>query len=243
MQGLSDVRARSALEHPGQGVIGRFQREGFVGHQVTLPDAPSSLSAIFSDYMTREGSALRTADERRAVFDRHIIPAFGARPISEIRRSEIVALLDRIEDRSGPRAAHTVLAYLSKLFNWHAARDDEFRSPIVRGMARTTASERDRILTDAELRAIWATAEGVGARSAPFGRYIRFLLLTATRRNEAADARWSEIADGVWTIPAARYKTAVDHVVPLSKAAMAIIAPSIDGPMTQRFHSPLPTTS
>ena len=82
---------------------------------------------------------------------------------------------------------------------------------------------------DAELRAIWATAEGVGARSAPFGRYIRFLLLTATRRNEAADARWSEIADGVWTIPAARYKTAVDHVVPLSKAAMAIIAPSIDG--------------
>jgi integrase len=221
---------------------------------------PSSLAAIFEDYMTREGSALRTADERRATFSRHILPTFGPRPITDIRRSEIVALLDRIEDRSGPRAAHTVLAHLSKLFNWHAARDDEFRSPIVRGMSRSNGSERDRILTDDELRAIWSVGEAVsahptggeavqaaptsteaaahpagsigeavGSNASPFNRYVRFLLLTATRRTEAADATRAELAPSgqgwTWTIPAARYKTGRDHVVPLSPAAIALITP------------------
>jgi integrase len=177
---------------------------------------------VFEEYMHRDGAALRTADARRAVFDRHVLPTLGAKAIGEIKRSEIVALLDRIEDRAGPSAADTVLAYLSKLFNYHAARDDEFRSPIVRGMGRANGKARERTLTDLELRAIWRTADG------PFSRYIRFLLLTATRRNEAAHARWSEI-DGsqgwVWTIPAARYKTGRDHVVPLCRAAMAIIHP------------------
>jgi integrase len=184
--------------------------------------SPSSLAAVFEEYMHRDGASLRSADVRRAVFDRHIIPTLGPRPITEIRRSEIVALLDRIEDRSGPSAAHTVLAYLSKLFNYHAARDDEFRSPIVRGMGRTNGRARERTLSDDELRVIWRAPDSA------FGRYVRFLLLTATRRNEAANARWAEIDGGqgwVWTIPAARYKTGRDHMIPLSAAAMALIHP------------------
>jgi integrase len=226
---------------------------------------PSSLAAVFEEYMRREGASLRTADERRAVFLRHILPTFGARPISEIKRSEITALLDRIEDRSGPRAATTVLAYLSKLFNWHAARDDEFRSPVVRGMTRSNGNERDRVLTDDEIRAIWSAGEAVpplaagsnagsiagsidapalgsiaptGSIASPFNRYVRFLLLTATRRNEAADATGAEIVDGVWTIPAARYKTGVDHVIPLSPAAIALITPPIDASYMGVTYSP-----
>jgi len=48
--------------------------------------------------------------------------------------------------------------------------------------------------------------------------------LTGQRRNEVAGMRRSEIdPDGVWTIPAARYKTKTPHVVPLSAAALAVI--------------------
>ncbi len=72
---------------------------------------------------------LRSIEERRKVFERLIYPKFGAREIGDIRRKEIVGLLDKIEDDNGPRMAHMVLAYLSKLFNWHAGRDDDFRSP------------------------------------------------------------------------------------------------------------------
>jgi hypothetical protein len=104
--------------------------------------------AICEEYVEREGGKLRTADDRRATFERLIYPALGARQIAEIKRSEIVRLLDKIEDERGPRIASLALAYLRKVMNWHATRDDDFLSPIVRGMARGGATKRDRILAD-----------------------------------------------------------------------------------------------
>jgi integrase len=60
----------------------------------------------------------------------------------------------------------------------------------------------------------------------PFSAFLRFKLLTATRRNEAAGLRRSELSDdgATWIIPGKRYKNKRDHLVPLSKAAQAIIA-------------------
>jgi hypothetical protein len=78
----------------------------------------------------------------------------------DINRSDIIRLLDRIADENGaPMADHT-LAYLRRVMNWHAARSDDFRSPIVRGMARTRPSQRrrQRSLSDDEIRAVWRAA-------------------------------------------------------------------------------------
>jgi integrase len=149
----------------------------------------------------------------------------GDRPIGEIRRSEIVRLIDGIEDSRGPRAAGLALTYLSKLFNWHASRDDDFVSPVVRGMSRPKRKPRDRVLTDEEIRTLWAGAEDV------FGRYLRFLLLTAVRRSEAASMMRAELDGAVWTIPAERMKSKVEHVVPLSPTALAIVAGQGEGPV------------
>jgi len=62
--------------------------------------------------------------------------------------------------------ADRVLAYLRKPLNWHAARDDEFVVPIVRGMAQTQPREqaRDRILTGDEIRAIWNQLAFISSR-------------------------------------------------------------------------------
>jgi integrase len=151
-----------------------------------------------------------------------IFPTLGDLPMADIKRSDVVRLLDAIEDDNGPRAAHVVLAYLSKLFNWHASRDDEFRSPIVRGMGRVKPRERarERTLSDDEIRAVWSAADEADV----FGRYLQFLLLTATRRTEAAQMMRAELAGGVWTIPAARMKGKQEHVVPLSAAASKLVA-------------------
>jgi hypothetical protein len=53
---------------------------------------------------------------------------------------------------------------------------------------------------------------------------LRFILLTATRRDEAADMVRSEMEGDIWLIPAARYKTDLDFEVPLSVAARAVLA-------------------
>jgi Phage integrase family/Arm DNA-binding domain len=185
----------------------------------------NSLRSIAEEYLKREGKKLRTIKERRAEFRRYIYPRLGARPIDGIRRSEIVRLLDKVEDKNGPGAAQKALVALSRLFNWYASRSDDFRSPIVRGMARINPKERarDRWLSDDELRTVWRTAEHSGN---VYGHLLRFILLTATRRREASNMNRSELSahGSEWTIPAARYKTKLDHLIPLSKFAQAVLA-------------------
>jgi integrase len=118
--------------------------------------------------------------------------------------------------------ADMTLAYVRKVMNWHASRSDDFRSPIVRGMARTKPKERarKRILSDDELRTVWNAAGDAGA----FGAMMRFILLTAARRDEAAKMRWEEIRGSDWTLPAARNKTKLDLMRPLPKAALDVLA-------------------
>jgi integrase len=192
--------------------------------------AKDTLRAICEEYQRRDGKNLRTAKVRADNLERLVYPVLGSRQIDSIKRSEIVRLLDKIEDKNGPRQADIMLALLGRIFNWHAGRSDEFRSPIVRGMKRCKAKERERsrILNDDELRAVWRAAGTAGE----FGTLIKFLLLTGARRNEAAHMRHGEIDDGTdWTLPAARNKTKVDLTRPLSKAAQAILneRPRFDG--------------
>ena len=182
-----------------------------------------TLNAIVAEYLAREGRRLRTIDERRNVLNRLVLPTLGSRQINDISRRDIVRLLDRIADKNGaPMADHT-LAYLRHVMNWHVSRSDDFRSPIVRGMARTKPSQRrrQRTLTDAELRAVWQATK---AAQTPFGYLVLFLLLTATRRNEAAHMRRGEVSGDEWTIPQERYKTGLELVIPLSDAAQAVLA-------------------
>jgi integrase len=185
-------------------------------------EATNTLKAITEEYLKREGGKLRSADVRKATFERLVFPVLGSKQIESIKRSEIVRLLDKIEDQNGASMAHLTLAFLSRVMNWHAGRNDDFLSPIRRGMGRIKPGEqaRDRVLSDDELRAIWKAAESTPG---PFGYCVRFLLLTATRRNEATDMRRDEVSNGDWIIPADRMKGKREHVVPLSPAAKAII--------------------
>jgi integrase len=177
-----------------------------------------TLRAICEKYQEDEGSELRSFKLRQSILDRLIYPELGSSPITAIKRSDIVRLLDGVKRKQGPQAAHAVLKLLRKIMNWHATRADDFHSPIVKGMVKVNNEARERILTDDEIRAIWrATENGVE------GAFVRFLLLTGARRTEAAKAEWTEIADGVWTLPASRNKTGVDLARPLSKAALAVL--------------------
>src|SRR5262249_22407097 len=73
----------------------------------------------------------------------------------------------------------------------------------------------------AVVRAVWRTAE---VFASPWGQLIRFLLLAACRRTEASAMTWSEISGGEWTIPKERYKTGTEVTLPLSTAAMKVLA-------------------
>jgi integrase len=181
-----------------------------------------TLEAVALNFFKIEGKNIRTINDRIAAFERLIFPVLGSRQISDISRSDITRLLDKIQHERGPVMADKALVFLSRLFNWHEARTDEFRSPIRRNMARTKPHERarDRVLSDDEIRAIWKATEQPG----PFSSLVRFLLLTGTRRNEAARMTRAELTGSEWIIPARRHKSKKEFLLPLSQAAMDVLA-------------------
>jgi integrase len=186
-------------------------------------EAANTVRAVCEEFIRREGGRLRTVDERQRTLRRLVYPKLGGRPVADLKRTEIIRLLDHIEDTSGPRMAHQTLSVLRRVLNWHASRSDDFRSPIVRGMGRVNVKDRSRsrILTDDELRRVWTIAE---AGQGPFSAFVRFLLLTGARREEVAAMTWVELdGAGNWELPASRNKAKFDLLRPLSQGARVII--------------------
>jgi integrase len=184
--------------------------------------AGTTVNVVLDAFLERHVQSLRSAREVKRIFKIYVRPAIGSRSIYELKRRDINQMLDAVEDR-GPVMADRTLGWLRKAFGWWALRDDGFNSPIVRGMARTkpSARRRQRVLSDAELRAVWRAAEPQGDL---YGDFVRFVLLTAARRTEAAGAKRCELVDGDWIVPTERYKTGTELVIPLSKAAQAVLA-------------------
>lgn len=165
---------------------------------------------------------LRTAKEIESNLRRNAVSHWKDRSIDQVTRRDIAKRLDAVEDSTGSVAADKLLAHLSKLFNWYAARDDEFVSPIVKGMGRSNprSRARKRILDDDELRAVWAVAEGQGA----FGALVQLLLLTGQRRAKVAGMRWDDIdSKGIWSIPTEAREKCNAGSLRLPSQALAIV--------------------
>jgi integrase len=190
----------------------------------TTGAAADTLAVVVARYFRDPRvKTLRTASQSEATLRRNVLPTFGPRPIGSIKRSELVALSDELITTRGARSADATLKNLSAVFNWFALRDptEAFRSPIIKGMSSYKPREhrRVRVLSDDEIRALWAAAGELGV----YGSLLKFLLTTGARRAEACAMTTDELKDGIWTLPAARNKTGEVLERPLSRLALSIL--------------------
>jgi integrase len=187
-------------------------------------DGPQRFASVAENWFQRhvEAKGLRSKIETRRYLDKYILPAWGGRDFTSIRRGDVAKLLDEIEDTAGPVAADNALKRVSTVCSWYAARHEDYASPVIKGMKRSSTKERarDRILSDDEIRAVWKVAEANGS----FGALVRLLLLTAQRREKVAAMRWQDISlDGTWAIPAEDREKGNAGELVLPEAALAII--------------------
>jgi integrase len=182
--------------------------------------AGHTLDSLLDNFVARHVRPnLRSAEEIERAFRVYVRPRLGHKSIYDLRRRDIVELLDSVEDNNGPVMCDRVLAHLRKAFNWQASRDDEFTPPVVKGMARTKPKDRarSRILDDQEIRDLWTALDSLD-RQAPacFPAFVRALLLSGQRLRMVSQMTVGEINGRNWTIPAIRNKGKVDHLVPLT---------------------------
>lgn len=152
----------------------------------------------------------------KSQLDMHVKPKLKGRPLPQIERHEITAVIDALSDkRATARNTHAVVR---KLFNWAIDRGDITHSPV--GKPPPAVKKRKRVLDDDELVALWRATFKIGA---PWDRYLRLLILTLQRREEVAGIVRAELKHNQqhWQIPAERTKNGVAHIVPLSVGALA----------------------
>ena len=184
-------------------------------------------ASVLIRYVNDPKRPLRSAARIESTFRRLVRPHIGKLSIYALRRRDIVAMLDAIADENGPVMADRTLTALRSALHWQAKRDDDFTSPIIRGMDRTKTNERarKRVLDDQEIRDLWAALDELEHAPACYPAFMRTLLLTGQRRQEVSHARWEEVAGDMWTIPAARSKNKIEQTVPLTGAVKALLGP------------------
>lgn len=179
-----------------------------------------TFAAAFEEFAEDHLSALRTGKVVKRAVERHAYPVWAERPVSGIRRTDVNELIRSLK-RDAPIGANRLLAYLKKFFAWAADQELIEASPAAAIKKPSKENERDRVLTEAEIRAIWQACGELGA----FGRAFRFMLLTGQRRTEVGRMTWAEIdwKEKIWTLPRVRTKADRAHEVPLSDLALSII--------------------
>ena len=75
--------------------------------------AAGTVQTLCENYLKREGVKLRTVEDRRRDLVRLVYPVIGREPVATLRRSQVVRMLDGVEDKCGARTADLQLAYLS----------------------------------------------------------------------------------------------------------------------------------
>jgi integrase len=159
--------------------------------------------------------------------ERDIFPDLGARPISDITAPELLLVVRKIEARGALETAHRALGNCGQVFRYAVATGRAMRDPSgdLRGALPPVKGEHFAAVTEPAQAAQILRAIDVYQGSAIVSCALRLAPLVFVRPGELRGAEWAEIdlTGAEWRIPAARMKLGIDHIVPLSAQAVAIL--------------------
>jgi integrase len=153
---------------------------------------------------------------------KHLVPSWGAMPVKAITRAHVHELLDTLVGKGMTTGVNRVQAVISRMFTIALDRSLVDAHPAARMIKRFQEQPSDRVLSDGELRALWA---GLDARPGPAADAVKLRLLLGQRGSEVMGMRWTEVdlKAAVWSMPGARTKNSRPHFVPLPRTALGIL--------------------
>jgi integrase len=216
-----DVRAKARL---GQDLIAEREAAKAAAAAAALRKV-NTVGKVAKEYLAKKEGELRSRSyiEVKRHINKNAKPLHG-RPIEEIQRADIVALIDSIEKANGKTQADKTRISLATMWAWALDKDHVQGTPFVHIKGRAGDTRRDRVLTPAELRHVWQAA---AERNDDYGRIIRLLILIGQRRDEIGKLPWGEIAEvGNMLrieLPPERTKNGLPHLVHLAAPAIMLL--------------------
>ncbi|MBI4474766.1 MAG: tyrosine-type recombinase/integrase [Acidobacteria bacterium] len=184
-----------------------------------------SFEALAADFMEKYArKRKKSAGEDDRIIMTDLNPHIGKCRAKDVSRGQIRRILEDIAARA-PIQANRTLACIRKIFNWAISESDVYGievNPCYRLPAPGEEKERDRVLGEDEIRAMWAACE---KEESLVAEQLKLRLLTAQRGGEVSRMQWTEVdfESAWWTIPAEKAKNGLSHRVPLSAPALKIL--------------------
>lgn len=214
--------------------IERTRQRNAVAEAVAEERRRPTVRGLVEEYTERHLPLLAESTRRRALLElKEIVRAWGARKACEITRRDVVLLIDKVRDlgtgarvnlKGAPSFANSLQSRVRDLFRFAVERAIVETSPALVLPKKSAETERERVLSDAEILAFWRGLDR--ARALPMTRTaLRLILLTGQRPGEVAGMRWDELdlPAALWRLPAERTKTRRAHTLPLSAPVLELI--------------------
>jgi integrase len=224
---LADAQRRVVAK--GQNPVEIRRQERVEAPQKTFEALAARYMAEHADRHKRPRSA---AEDRRNI-DLHVLPRWRNRRYEDLRRADLIELVEGLVKDGKPTLANRVHALLSKIGALAVDADLVVGNPFAGIKKRGQENIGRRILSDDEIRLFWRNIV-LPPVSRRVGLALRLALLTGVRAGEVVGVTRAELehldsADrAAWTIPANRAKNGRAHYVPLSDAARETIRSAME---------------
>jgi len=207
-------KAQKALAQLADGVDPARQRDPGTSY------AFERTAADFIDKYARPKNKDWSESDR--LLTREFCSQWARRDIRELRRGDVAEIIDGMVKRGSPGAAVHALAAVRRLFSWTVERGLLEHSPVEGLRPPVRIKARDRVLSDAQLLAVWNATSALGY---PFGTIIELLIRTGQRRGEVTAMRWDDLDLKArrWSLPAEANKSGRPHEVPLTKDTVHLL--------------------
>lgn len=192
----------------------------------TKRKAAPTFRDLLDEFWNLELGKTPSGKERRRLVEKDALGPWGRRKVEDICRRDAVLLLDQVRDRA-PITGNRLAGVLSRMFNFAAERGIIEHSPLV-GMRRPREKSRSRVLSDDEIKLLWAALD---LENTEIDVYrvtklaLKLILLTGQRPGEVAGMTWAEVDGDFWIIPPGRMKVrnSQPQRVPLCPMALEVL--------------------
>lgn len=191
--------------------IGGLVKEGLDPAAAKIESRGSrTVGELAGEYMTKHAKVKKSswrADEWQ--LEKDVLPAWRHRPVKDIKRADVVALLDGIADpsrRNAPQSAVHVRRLLSKMFNFALARDYGIEYNPVQGTdPPALGARRTGVLDGREIGSLVHGLDRERDEGYPLtAAWQRLILLTGQRPGEVLAMEWDKLElgkrEGWWTV-------------------------------------------
>lgn len=186
-----------------------------------------SVGELCTEYIDKYAKKFkRSWQEDERILNREVIPLWGKRKAQDIKKRDIILLLEDIVERGSPGMANNTFKIIRKMLNYAVEKDILPFSAATGVKLPAPLNARERVLSQDEVKLLWDSLD-TASISPDIRCVIKLILLTAQRPGEVIGMHTSEIDGSWWTIPSERAKNGKAHRVFLTTTAKDIVELSI----------------